>query len=227
MNYALNRPLIRILVAKDWQLFQKQLATYVLIAIIALALVGLGHPWTFYLGSLLLIVILVAAACFAISTSLLNERKEQTLAFVMSLPITPLDFTVAKLIGNLLTFGGPFNLILAGTIGVILFTPLPNGLLVLAALVFGHILLAYSFSLTIAMQVQSEGWNTFVMITSMVLINPFLMLIGQIESIGPAASGPDIIWSAPAISILCAQIGLSLALIIFTAWWQGRKAAFY
>ncbi len=227
MTYALNRPLIRALVVKDWQLFQKQLAAYVLAAFVALTLLGVPHLWTFYLGSLLLIVILVAVACFAISTSLLAERKEQTLAFVMSLPVSPLDLTVAKLVGNLLTFGVPFLLILASTIGVIIYTPLPNGLLVLALLLFGHILVAYSISLAIAMQVQSEGWNTFAMITSMVMINPFLMMVGQIESISGVTRGDDIIISLTALAILAAQVLISMAAIGLTAWWQGRKAAFY
>lgn len=227
MNYALNRPVIRALIVKDWQLFQKQFAVYVLAAIAALTLLSVPQWWTFYLGSLLLIIILVAVACFAISTSLLAERKEQTLAFVMSLPVSPLDLTVAKLAGNLLTFGVPFVLILACTVGVILYTPLPDGLLVLALLLFGHVLVAYSVSLAVAMQVQSEGWNTFVMIASMVLINPFLMLIGQIESIEGVARGNDIIISSTALAILTVQVLLSIAAIGLTAWWQGRKRAFY
>jgi ABC-type transport system involved in multi-copper enzyme maturation permease subunit len=227
MNDRLNHPLIRALIIKDWQLFQKQLALYVLAAIVALTLLSVPQWWSFYLGSLLLIIILVAVACFAISTSLLAERKEQTLAFVMSLPVSPLDLTVAKLAGNLLTFGVPFLLILASTVGVILFTPLPDGLLVLALLLFGHILVAYSISLAVAMQVHSEGWNTFVMIASMVMINPFLMLIGQIESIESVTRGDSIIISSTALGILLSQGLLAVAAIGLTAWWQGRKAAFY
>ncbi|MDZ4349372.1 MAG: hypothetical protein U1A22_07550 [Xanthomonadaceae bacterium] len=227
MTTTLNLPLVRLLIVKDWQLFQTQLAAYVLAGIVALALIGTAHAWAFYVGSLLLIVVLVAVAAFSISTSLLVERKEQTLAFVMSLPISPLDFTVAKLVGNLLTFGVPYLLILAGAVGVILYTPLPDGLLVLAVLLFGHILLAYSLSLAVAMQVQSEGWNTFVMIASMVMINPFLMLIGQTESIATVVRGPDIVWSTTALAILIGQLLGSVALIGFTAWWQGRKTAFY
>ncbi|HBK57653.1 MAG TPA: hypothetical protein DDZ76_15415 [Xanthomonadales bacterium] len=227
MTTTLNLPLVRLLIIKDWQLFQTQLAAYVLAGIVALTLIGTPHAWAFYVGSLLLIVVLVAVAAFSISTSLLVERKEQTLAFVMSLPISPLDFTVAKLAGNLLTFGVPYLLILVGTLAVILYTPLPDGLLVFAVLLFGHILLAYSLSLAVAMQVQSEGWNTFVMIASMVLINPFIMLLGQIESIATVARGSDIVWSVTALAILAGQLLGSTALIGFTAWWQGRKTAFY
>lgn len=39
-----NFPIIRLLVAKDWQLFERQLAAYVVAGIVALALIGLPRP---------------------------------------------------------------------------------------------------------------------------------------------------------------------------------------
>ena len=222
-----NYPLIRLLVAKDWQLYQKQLAAFVLAGIVALCLLGIARMWTFYLGSLLLIIVLVATACFSISTSLLVERKEQTLAFVMSLPVSPLDFTLAKMAGNLLTFIVPFVVLLIGTLGVILYTPLPDGLFAYSLLIFGHIALAYSLSLAVAMRVESEGWNTFAMIASMVLINPFMMALGQIEAIDSTVREDAIVFSAPALAILGTQALLSVIAIAHTAWWHGRKSAFY
>ena len=175
----------------------------------------------------LLIIVLVAVACFSISTSLLVERKEHTLAFIMSLPVSPLDFYVAKLLGNLITFLVPFCVIGMGALGVILFTPLPDGLVVLTVLVLGHIVLAYSVSLGVAMAVESEGWNTFVMIASMVLINPFLMIIGQITAISSHFKGEDIVWSLPALLILTTQVVLSVSVLLLTGWVHCRKKAFY
>jgi ABC-type transport system involved in multi-copper enzyme maturation permease subunit len=227
VNYAPNWPVIRQLAIKDWQIFQKQLAAYVLAGIGALALLGLAKPWSFYVGSLLLIVLLVAASAFAISTSLLVERKERTLAFVMSLPVSPLDFTLAKLAGNLVTFAVPFLVMLTGTLLVILGTPLPDGLLVYATLVFGHLWLAYCVSLAVAMHVESEGWNTFVMIGTNLLVNPFMVGIGQIESIAGPARGDVVLWSLPAVLIALAQLALGLAALGWTAWSLGRRPAFY
>ena len=118
---SLNTAVIRLLVFKDWQLFQKQLAFYVLAGIVALCFLALAKPWAFYVGSLMLLIVVVSSACFSISTSLVVERKEQTLAFVMSLPVSPLDFTVSKLIGNLLTFGVPFVVLLGGALALVMF----------------------------------------------------------------------------------------------------------
>lgn len=223
----LNLPVIKRLIAKDWVLFQKQLAAYVMGGIVALCLIGMAKGWSFYLGSLLLIVVVVAAACFSISTSLLAERKDQTLAFMMTLPITPLDFYLAKLLGNLVTFLVPFLIMSVGTIAVIAFTPLPDGLVIFSMLVFGFVMLAYTVSLSVAMAVESEGWNTFAMIGSMVLINPFIMLLGQIPEISTHVKTDDIVWSVPAVAILLAQLVGSIAVLVATGWVHCRKQAFY
>ena len=226
-TFRLNVPIIRLLVAKDWYLFQKQLAAYVVAGIVALCLLGMAKGWSFYLGSLMLLIVMVSVACFAISTSLIVERREHTLAFVMSLPVSPLDFWVAKLLGNLATFLVPFLLLVLGTVGVILTTPLPDGLLVYSLLLFGHILLAYCVSLSVAMAVESEGWNTFAMIGSMVMVNPFIMALGQIPAITAPVKTEAIVWSGPAVAILATQLGLGLAILAISAWVHCRKKSFY
>jgi hypothetical protein len=223
----LNTPVIRLLVAKDWQLFQKQLAFYVLAGIVALCLLGLAKPWAFYVGSLMLIIVMISAACFSISTSLMVERKEQTLAFVMSLPVSPLDFTVAKLLGNLVTFFVPFAVMVVGTLAVVAFTPLPDGLLVYSLLIFAYILFAYSVSLAVAMSVESEGWSTFAMIGSMVLLNPYIMGLSQVEAINSTVREDAIVWSTAAVAILAALAVTSLLVVGLTTWFHARKPAFY
>lgn len=223
----LNLPVIKLLIGKDWLLFQKQLAVWVIAGIVALCLIGMAESWSFYLGSLLMIIVLISAACFSISTSLLVERKEHTLAFVMSLPVTPLDYYLAKLVGNVITFLVPFLVMLAGTMAVIVFTPLPNGLIPLSLLIFGHVLLAYAVSLSVAMAVESEGWNTFAMIGSMVLINPFIMLIGQLPAIRDYAKTDTVVFGPVIVSILLTQLLASVIVLAITGWVHCRKKSFY
>lgn len=224
---SLNIPVIKLLVVKDWQLFRKQLAFYVLAGIAALCFLGLAKPWAFYVGALTLLVVLISAACFSISTSLVVERKEHTLAFVMSLPVSPADFIVSKLIGNLLTFAVPFAVMLAGTLAVVLFTPLPDGLFVYTLLIFAWILFAYAVSLAAAMTVESEGWATFAMIGSMVLINPYMMVLSQIPAIGERIEQDAIVWTPTAVTIIATLSVLAVAVIAVTAWHHARKPAFY
>lgn len=227
MNARINGGAVRALVVKDWQLFEKQLAAHVAVGILALALIGHAKSWSFYVGSLMLIIVMVSSSCFSVSTSLLTERKEKTLAFVMSLPASPLDFYLAKLIGNLVTFGLPFGLLAGGAVTVTLWTPVPDGLLTLVLLLAGHMLLAFCVSLAVAMQVESEGWNLFAMIGSSVLINPLMAAVSQIPDIQRHWATNDIVWSWQVLAILAGQLLLSLALLAHTGWKHLRKQAFY
>ncbi len=223
----MNTEIIKLLVVKDWQLFQKPLAAYVLAGMVALCLLGLAKPWSFYLGSLTLIVVMVAAACSAISNSLMVERKDQTLAFVMSLPVSPVEFTLAKLAGNLLNFGVPFGITVVGTLLLVVFTPLPDGLFVYALLMFVYIFFAYSISLSMVMALESEGWATFAMIGPMVLINPYIMGLSQISAIQSTVGKDAIVWSAPALAILGSLLGLGVLILALTTRHHARKPAFY
>jgi ABC-2 type transport system permease protein len=89
------------------------------------------------------------------------------------------------------------------------------------------ILLAFCISLCVAMQVESEGWNIFAMIGTMLLINPLIMLLGQIPEIGDAAKTETILWSTPLLSILAGQVLVSLVVIVVSGWVHCRKKSFY
>lgn len=145
----------------------------------------------------------------------------------MSLPVSPLDFTVSKLAGNALTFAVPFVVLLGGTLAVVLFTPLPDGLFVYALLIFAYLLFAYAVSLAVAMSVESEGWATFAMIGSMVLINPYIMALTQVPDISERVSVDALVWTTPAVAILATLVVLSLAVLGLTGWFHARKPAFY
>jgi ABC-2 type transport system permease protein len=218
--------MIKLLVIKDWQIYQKQLAAYVVGLLVGLTLVGVGKPWSFYIGSLLLVVLLVCAGGFAIQSSLLNERKEQTLPFVMSMPVTPMGFYWSKLLANVAIYLVPFTLVVGGTVFLVLFTPLPDGLLVWSLLIFGFLAMVFVVSLCTALVVESEGWNIFVQIGLSTMTSPFIIGIGQIEAVGTHIKTDNIVWSLPAVGILFAQMAVAVLAISITSWAQRRKTSF-
>jgi ABC-2 type transport system permease protein len=218
--------MIKRLILKDWQIYQKQLAAYVAGLLLGLTLIGTGKAIPFYIGALLLLVLLICAGGFAIQSSLLNERKEHTLAFVMSLPVTPMDFYWAKLIANATLFLLPFALVLSGTVALILWTPLPDGLLVWALLIYLFLAMNFVISLCIGIVVASEGWNIFVQIGLSTLISPFMMGIGLFDAIGKNIKTENIVWSLPALTIFSVQLLVMAIALGLTSWRQSRKTAF-
>jgi ABC-2 type transport system permease protein len=224
--YALDFQMIKRLVIKDWQIYQKQLAAYVVGLLVGLTLVGVGKAWSFYIGALLLLVLLICAGGFAIQSSLLNERKEHTLPFVMSLPVTPMTFYWSKLLANVTIYLVPFTLVVGGTVFLVLFTPLPDGMLVWSLLIFGFLAMVFVVSLCTALVVETEGWNIFVQIGLSTMTSPFIMGIGMIDAIGTNIKTNHIVWSLPAIGIFLAQFAVIALAIGITRWVHRRKTSF-
>lgn len=218
--------MIKQLVIKDWQLYQKQFAAYVVGLLVGLTLIGMGKTMAFYAGGLLLLVLLICVGGFAIGTSLLNERKEHTLPFMMSLPITPMTFFWSKLLANTTIYLVPFTLVVAGTAFLVLFTPLPDGILVWSFLIYGFLAVGFFVSLCAALVLESEGWNIFVQIAVSTLISPFMIALGQIDAINSKIRTNEIVWSQPALLILAAELGVMVISIAIARAVYRRKESF-
>ena len=225
-TFSLDYPMIKLLILKDWQIYQKQLAVYILGLLIGLTLLGAGKVWSFYLGALLLLVLLICAGGFAIQSSILNERKEQTLPFVMSLPVSPMDFYWSKLFANTAIYLVPYSIVVGGTVFLVLFTPLPDGLLVFSLLIYGLLAMIFCVSMCVALVVESEGWNIGVQIGLSTLISPFMMGIGQIDAIARNTKTENIVWSLPACAIFLALAVVMVLAVGITSWVHRRKVSF-
>lgn len=218
--------MIKLLVIKDWQIYQKQLAAYGAGLLLALSLIGMGKPWSFAAGSLLLLVLLIVIGWFAIGTSLIDERKEHTVPFIMSLPVAPMDFYWGKLLANLAIYLVPFTLVAGGTVALVLNTPLPDGLLVYFLLIFCFLLTCFCVTLCIAIAVESEGWIMFTMMALMTMIGPYIYGIGRVAAIGANLNTDNIVWSAPAVGLLAGELLVIAIVVGVTSWIHARKTSF-
>ena len=225
-NQSQESHMIKQLVIKDWQLYQKQFAAYVVGLLVGLTLIGAGKTWAFYAGGLLLMVLLICVGGFAIGTSIMNERKEHTLPFMMSLPITPMTFFWSKVLANVTIYLVPFALVAAGTAFLVLFTPLPDGILVWSFLLYGFLAVGFFISLSAALVLESEGWNIFVQIAVSTLISPFMIALGQIDAINTKIRTNEIVWSQPALIILAAELGVIVFSLLVPRAVYRRKDSF-
>jgi ABC-type transport system involved in multi-copper enzyme maturation permease subunit len=226
MNFAGHDvEMIRLLVAKDWQVHRKQLAGYLAGLVLALSLIGTGRPWSFNAGGLLLLVLLVSTGFFSIGHIVVNERKENTLPFVMSLPVSPLDIFLAKLTAGLLIYLVPFLVVLGATVFLVLATSLPDGLLMYAMLVYFFMLMSYCVALCAAIAVSSEGWNVFIQMALMTMLSPFMIWAGSLPSISANIRTDRIVWSPPVLSVFGGEILVTALTLGLTCWIHTRKSS--
>ncbi len=227
MNWlASDAAMIGRLIVKDWQVYQKQLAGYVAGLLLALGLVGMGSPLLSGAGAMLLLVLLIVVGFYAIQSSIMAERKQQTQPFVMSLPVTPMDVFWSKLLANLVIYLVPFLLVVCGLLALILTTPRPDGMVPWVAVVAMFLLAVFCVSLCVAIAVDSEGWNTFAMLALMTLIGPFLYWVGSIDAIARPMRTDAIVWSKPVLGLLAAELAVIAIAILVAGWAYTRKPSF-
>ncbi|MEI2797174.1 ABC-2 transporter permease [Pseudoxanthomonas sp. F11] len=227
MNWlASDAGMVGKLIIKDWQVYQKQLAGYVAALLLALGLVGMGTPMMAAAGALLLLVLLLVVGSYAIHSSITAERKQQTVPFILSLPVTPMDVYWGKLLANLVIYLVPFLLVVAGLLAMILTTPRPDGTVPWVVVVALFLLANFCVSLCVAIAVDSEGWNIFTMLVLMTLIGPFIYWVSRLDGIVQHLKTDEIVWSAPVLGIVAAELAAIAVAILVTSWIHARKAAF-
>lgn len=225
MNQALNIPMIKTLILKDWHLNQKIMAMYVAGSIFALSFISLGE-WQFYMGSTLLISMLVGLGNHQIFANIVLERKEQTLPFIMSLPITPLDYAMAKLIAAMSIFLTPWLLIVLSTIAVFSFTSLPDGMIPVTIILCCFFLLSYCVVWATGMIFETEAMVIFVMVTFNCLISPAIYLLGKTSDIASHMGSPTAVWNSTSIGFVVGQILVSMLAVSTALYIQTRKKTF-
>ena len=225
MSHYVNIPLIKILIQKDWYLTRKLMACYVGGSIFALSFISLGE-WQFVMGSTLLMSMLIGMANHLVTMTIINERKEQTLPFIMSLPISPTDYAIAKLIANKSLFFIPWSAILMMTIGVITFSAIPDGLIPLSTIICSYLLLSYCLVWAVGMIFETEGIVILVMVVLNCLIGPLIYMLGSIQDISSHLQSATQVWNKASISLLLLEFFLIVASLAIAFYLQARKKTF-
>src|ERR1700761_5227502 len=94
----MNGSVIRRLILNDWRLNRLLISLAIAIGIGALVLVRYGGETARLLGAVWFFVALIVLGSMLPSTAIVNERKKQTLAFIMSLPVSAVQYTTAKIL---------------------------------------------------------------------------------------------------------------------------------
>ena len=225
--FASDAGMVRKLIIKDWQVYQKQLAGYVAGMLFALGLVGMGTPLLASAGALVLLVLLVVVGSYAIQSSIIAERKQQTVPFIMSLPVTPMDVYWGKLLANLVIYLVPFLVVTGGLLALILASPgHRDGSVPWVVVIATFMLVIFCISLCVAIAVDSEGWNIFAMLALMTLIGPFIYWVTRMDGIVEHLQADAIAWSRPVLGLLAAELAVIALTILATSWAHSRKTSF-
>jgi hypothetical protein len=235
----MNLRTIARLVRKDCWLMRWPLAAYILVAAAGLTMTMCGGAMVRSAGITLAFNVLIGVSFHVMLGPVLGERERKTLAFVMSLPVTPGEAALAKLMAAFTLFLIPATI--AAT-ALVWLSPIDIpaamaaahrplwfhllGFLGYYALVLGAWMVFFSVVLGTAIISESVGWTIGVLTGVLFVLGNFVMqILPQIHGFRPYIRALARGQAALPISIACEAAGIAaMVAIILTL--QQRKTSF-
>jgi hypothetical protein len=223
----MNRSLIGDLVLKDWQLYRPMILSCILAGAGALALSQWGNEPTLVIGAVVFFIAIIMAGTMLPLTGIVNERKNQHLAFLMSLPITFLEYTTAKLISTLVMFLVPWLTLVILAVSVVESRNfLPHGVIPLTLILAGLPFVGMCIMIAAALVGESEGWGMAANILCQSSYGLSWYFLVRLPAIHNNLASPSPVWNATALNILGGEFVLILVILGLTYFLQSRKRDF-
>jgi ABC-2 type transport system permease protein len=221
----MNRALIARLILKDWYLSRLLLVLIGAAGTLSIGLLYLRREDTGTIGLLSALIASVLLSILLPMQTVVNERKNHNLAFVMSLPISPMEYTAAKVVGNLSAFLVLWAAIAIGVLGTLARTGIFGGLIPFGMVVALAPFVVFCLLLAVAIVVESEIWAVWTMGATNVSYS-FWFLLMKIPGLPEQLKSPVAVWSRPILLMLAGQITVIVVALGLTFYLQSRKRDF-
>lgn len=223
----MNGPVIGHLVLKDWQINRLLISVALGVGVVALALTQSGSETLRLLGAVWFFVVMCVLGSMLPVSVIVNERKKQTLAFIMSLPVSSVQYSIAKVVSSWAMFLVPWVTLLISALILIETRHIaPRGVIPMLLILAMLPLIGFCLIFATALVGESEGW----LIAASILCNSSYWfawyLLSRIPSLAEHWSGPVVIWSPAARTVLSGEVGLIVLILALTLFLQSRKRDF-
>lgn len=215
------------LILKDWRVQGRMITLLTLAGAAAQGLMLIGGQ-AVIIGAVFFFVAIIFCACLVPMQNIVNERKKQTLPFVMSLPVSSAQYGVAKLVSTAGMFLIAWLALLGAALYMILVRhALPAGAIPMGMILMGFPLIGFSVVTGAALVGESEGWATAALATTNSSYwLAWYLLIRHVPSLTQTWGGPVAVWSPAVFKILGVEFGAIALILGLTLYLQSRKHDF-
>lgn len=220
-------PVIKQLVLKDWQLYRRLIIFTVEGGAVALALLLFRRQTPAVLGSIFFFTALILVSSLLPNVSVMNERKKQTLPFMMSLPISSIQYTTAKLLATIGIFLTPWVALAAAAVWLIAGRGIfPHGVVPVTVILLLLPFLGCCIVTGVTLVGETEGWY----IAANVVCNSSYGLAWYFIVSTPALArdlfSKVAVWSPTVLTVLAVEFALIVLTLALTFYLQSRKRDF-
>ena len=220
----MNLQAVKILFLKDLFLSRKYLFAYLVAGIACSFLACTPNKTLSFLGFILTMTVAIASGIHLIGTLMLSESTDQTRLFIMSLPVSLLEYSIGKIAVVLTTYLIPWGTMLLLTTGLTFIVPdAVRGAIIVVPPIFLFLLAGFSLQLITAVAFESVGATICVMVGCNVLLNVFMMQLFAIPEVIEIVKGDAIIWPSSVVWIIVVELMIVVLSIAFAFAMQTRK----
>jgi ABC-2 type transport system permease protein len=94
----MNGSIIGHLILKDWRINRLLISIALAVGFVALVVTQSGGETPRLLGAVWFFIVMCVLGSMLPTSAILNERKKQTLPFIMSLPVSSVQYSIAKIV---------------------------------------------------------------------------------------------------------------------------------
>ncbi len=220
----MNLQAIQILFLKDLFLSRRYLFGYFAGGLASVALASVPNTTAGFVGFILIMTVGIAAGIHFIGQLLLAETSDQTRLFVMSMPVSLLDYSLGKILVVLTTFLIPWGSMLA--ICTICSFVLPwekDGSVVILPAIFLFLLCGFMIQLATAVITESVGWTICIMVGCNIALNVFLMKFLTLPDVAEVRQSEVVSWPPVILQYITVECLVVLAVFTVAVLVQCRK----
>jgi ABC-2 type transport system permease protein len=170
----------------------------------------------FNIGMLGWITTVIATGVMMAIYGVMNERKENSLQFVMSLPLSVGDYVFAKLAGLLLSFGVVWLVATVAALALVKLSPtVPDGLLPYAVLLCTYLLVNYTVLLAGSLQARTEALSVAMIVVTNMGVSVYMFTVVTLPGLNRHMAGDMPVWNSTFFTVLACEL---LILIVALVW---------
>jgi ABC-2 type transport system permease protein len=223
MKVSVTQTLIR----SDLQRHRNHILGSIVAGGLALALVQIGGELPTIVGAIFFFTGMIVLGCLLPVSNVINERKKQTLPFLMSLPISVTQFTTAKLLSTFGVFLIPWiTLALAALSFIMGRSDIPDGVFPPIFIVMILTFIGFALIAATALVSESEGATMAATVATNTSYGLGWYLLVRNKAIREGMRSPTMVWGNEVLTVLGVELAIIAVILGITFYLQSRKRDF-
>lgn len=219
------------LIAKDLYFNRWLVIAAVLVGLVSVPLMQLGPGDStdsgVNIGFIVFITAIMALGIFIVMYGFLKERQEKSILFVLSLPVTAMQYTLAKVISALIAFLVPWAILTAGMICLIAAVESsPDGAIPAFLAMMTFFLGNFCVLLALIMATLSERWAIAGILITNTFVPVFLGLFFGLPGVEAYQEQELVTWSPAVLTVIGVSLAVALLSLGLALYYQSRKRDF-